>query len=273
MGNVISAASEDASDGGTSRLVAARESSATAVDAATTGLPGQTSQDEAPDASEAPLDRLYLSTETFGEQAGWSSPRERESDSALVLSVSCTPEEKVAPQRSGPRLILATPSLLAATRTLTSPAWLSSPSDEEQPLPIPLEYDGGSLPVVTEPRREPQVTVGPSAEFRSAAFSEAPLIATSRWSPFARGLLVAGVILWLVSALLTLVTWRLSRDPLGSDLAQNVSALVLQLERLASGYAEGASNDSVAENLTHGTVLIDQMVDALPVGGDEQPLI
>ncbi|XP_075744266.1 uncharacterized protein LOC142803043 [Rhipicephalus microplus] len=299
MGNVISAASEDASDGGTSRLVAARESSATAVDVATTGLPGQTSQDEAPDASEAPLDRLCLnssekhrsavcvvrliikfapfstdpSTETFGEQAGWSSPRERESDSALVLSVSCTPEEKVAPQRSGPRLILATPSLLAATRTLTSPAWLSSPSDEEQPLPIPLEYDGGSLPVVTEPRREPQVTVGPSAEFRSAAFSEAPLIATSRWSPFARGLLVAGVILWLVSALLTLVTWRLSRDPLGSDLAQNVSALVLQLERLASGYAEGASNDSVAENLTHGTVLIDQMVDALPVGGDEQPLI
>ncbi|KAL3220626.1 hypothetical protein MRX96_050324 [Rhipicephalus microplus] len=97
------------------------------------------------------------STETFGEQAGWSSPRERDSDSALVLSASCTPEKKVAPQRSGPRLILATPSLLAATRTLTSPAWLSSPSDEEQPLPILLEYDGGSLPVVTEPRREPQV--------------------------------------------------------------------------------------------------------------------
>ncbi|KAL3225445.1 hypothetical protein MRX96_025783 [Rhipicephalus microplus] len=97
MGNVISAASEDASDGGTSRLVAATESSATAVDAATTGLPEQTSQDEAPDASEAPLDRLYPSTETFGEQAGWSSPRERESDTALVLSASCTPEEKVAP--------------------------------------------------------------------------------------------------------------------------------------------------------------------------------
>ncbi|KAH8039424.1 hypothetical protein HPB51_007277 [Rhipicephalus microplus] len=281
MGNVISAASEDASDGGTSRLVAATESSATAVDAATTGLPEQTSQDEAPDASEAPLDRLYPSTETFGEQAGWSSPRERESDTALVLSASCTPEEKVAPctpdvvhpRREGPRLILATPSLLAATRTLTSPAWLSSPSDEEQPLPIPLEYDGGSLPVETEPRREPQVTVGPRAEFRSAAFSEAPLMASRRWSPFARGLLVAGVILWLVSALLTLVTWRLSRDPLGSNFAQNVSALVRQLERLASGYAEGASNDSVAENLTHGTVLVDQMVEAVPVGGDEQPLI
>ncbi|KAL3225458.1 hypothetical protein MRX96_025795 [Rhipicephalus microplus] len=163
----------------------------------------------------------HPSTETFGEQAGWSSPRERDSDSALVLSVSCTPEEKVAPQRSGPRLILSTPSLLAATRTLTSPAWLSSPSDEEQPLPIPLEYDGGSLPVVTEPR----------------------------------------------------LTWRLSPDPLGSGIAQNVSTLVRQLQRLASGYAEGASNDTVAENLTHGTVLVDQMVEAVPVGGDEQPLI
>ncbi|KAL3225459.1 hypothetical protein MRX96_025796 [Rhipicephalus microplus] len=256
MGNVISAASEDASDGGTSRLVAARESSATAVDVATTGLPGQTSQDEAPDASEAPLDRLYPSTETFGEQAGWSSPRERESDSALVLSVSCTP------RREG------------CTSTFGSPAHFGDAfivgchANPDVTRVAVVAFGRGTA--ASDPSR---VTVGPSAEFRSAAFSEAPLIATSRWSPFARGLLVAGVILWLVSALLTLVTWRLSRDPLGSDLAQNVSALVLQLERLASGYAEGASNDSVAENLTHGTVLIDQMVDALPVGGDEQPLI
>ncbi|KAL1427022.1 hypothetical protein MTO96_017770 [Rhipicephalus appendiculatus] len=215
------------------------------------------------------------STETFGEQAGWSSPRERESDSALVLSASYTPEEKAAPQPSGPRLILAAPSLLAATRSLPSPARLSSPSDEEQPITIPLECDGGSLPVVTEPR-ESQATVRPSAAFRSAPLSEAPLMATRRWTPFARGLLAAGAILWLVSALLALVTWRLSRDPLGSDLAQNVSALVRQLERIASGTAEGAltaTNDSVARNLTGGAALVNQMVEPVPVGGDEQPLI
>lgn len=271
MGNVISAASEDASDAGTSRLVGPTESSATATDTATE-WDQQASRDEAP---EVPLHPLYPSTETFGEHAGWSSPRENESDSALALSGSYTPEEKAAPYRPGPRLILAAPSLLAATRSLPSPARLSSPSEEEQPMPAPLECDRGSLPAVTE-LREREATAGPSAVSQSAPLSEAPLMATRRWAPFARGLLVAGAVLWMVSALLALVTWRLSRDPLGFDLAQNVSALVRQLERIASGTAESAmaaSNDSATRNLTSETALVNQMVEAAPVGGDEQPLI
>ncbi|XP_054923446.2 uncharacterized protein [Dermacentor andersoni] len=268
MGNVISAATEDASDAGMSQLVVPHGNIAPATDTAAEWIQ-QSSQDEA---LETPLYRLYPSTETFGEQAVWSSLRDHESDSALPPSSPYSPEQTAAPSRPGPRLISAAPSVLAATRSLPSPTRLSPASDEEQRTPTPLAR--GSLPLVTELRSHQAASVGPSAASLSAPLSEATLTATRRFPPLARGLLVAGAVLWLVSALLALVTWRLSREPLGADLAQNVSALLRQLERLATGSAGGAvaaSNDSVAWNLSRGNAAANRMADVVAAGGHEQP--
>ncbi|KAL3225444.1 hypothetical protein MRX96_025782 [Rhipicephalus microplus] len=99
-------------------------------------------------------------------------------------------------------------------------------------------------------------------------------MASRRWSPFARGLLVAGVILWLVSALLTpghvapvTRSTRLQPRP------ERVRPRCDNWRGLHLATRKAPRTTRVAENLTHGTVLVDQMVEAVPVGGDEQPLI
>ncbi|XP_077508733.1 uncharacterized protein LOC144120188 [Amblyomma americanum] len=157
----------------------------------------------------------WLSEESFGEPAGWSSSNEPESVSTPPFSA-----------RKTPRIISAAPSLLALTRSLPSPGRLSPPSDDEQRMLPPLDEAESSRAMTSRQA---------SAELYDLTgahrLSVEPL--PPRLSRLARCFLVAGAVLCLVSALLALVAWRLDSEPLGTDLAQNMSGLVPRHERLA----------------------------------------
>ncbi|XP_077507961.1 uncharacterized protein LOC144119134 [Amblyomma americanum] len=195
--------------------------------------------------------RLYPSTETFGEPAGCSSPREPESDFALPLST----RETVEVSRFGPRMISAASCVLAATRSLESPCRLSPSSDDEQWMLPALDRGEGGRPTTRIPSRKASLEANDLSDVHRLSGEPSP----PRLSGLACGLLVAGAVLWLVSALLALVAWRLDSEPLGADLVYNVSSLVHRQEGLVSAGGEGqmgaegedfANGSTVARNLS-----------------------
>ncbi|XP_077508023.1 uncharacterized protein LOC144119224 [Amblyomma americanum] len=247
MGNVISAASPNESPvSSTNQLAVHAENSAGMMDEASACL-----SDVPKEATTGyPVKRLYPSTEPFGELADWSSPKDTESDPALPGSARETPEVS----RSGPRLVSAASSVLALTRALPAPGRLSPSSDDEQRMLPPLDRHGGSRAMTDILSRQVSTELNDvSGADRTSGDPAAP-----RLSGLACGLLMAGALLWLVSALLALVSWRLASEPLGAELAQNVSALVRRIETLVSA-GEEKEMGAQGEEFANGSVVARNM--------------
>lgn len=89
----------------------------------------------------------------------------------------------------------------------------------------------------------------------NATASSQRMSSLRRLSHFKRGLLVSGVTLSFTSTILLVLTWKLLQEPLGDDLARNVSHMALIMLPAEGALRRGVtrvSGSSEADNETVG---------------------
>ncbi|XP_065301397.2 uncharacterized protein [Dermacentor albipictus] len=107
----------------------------------------------------------------------------------------------------------------------------ASPSDEQRMLPARRLRLPASAPEVYRRSKEQddERLVLPVDTVVNTVVPPQRLSAVRRLSHLKRSLLLSGVTLSLTSTILLVLTWKLLQEPLGDDLAQNVSHMALSL--------------------------------------------
>ncbi|KAH8041892.1 hypothetical protein HPB51_019527 [Rhipicephalus microplus] len=138
----------------------------------------------------------------------------------------------------------------------------SPPSDEQRMLASSKFRVATSEPEMQRQRKaswlQDRADVSPAVPVDvvvNATASNQRMSSLRRLSHFKRGLLVSGVTLSFTSTILLVLTWKLLQEPLGDDLARNVSHMALIMLPAQGALRRGVtrvSGSSEADNETVG---------------------
>ncbi|XP_049520562.1 uncharacterized protein LOC125944258 [Dermacentor silvarum] len=179
----------------------------------------------------------------------------------------------VAARSRRPRASPSSPPYLAPVAENLSPG---SPSDEQRMLPRPQLSPPVSAPEIRRPseQRDDRPPALPVDAIVNSALPPRRLSAFRRLLQFKRALLLSGVTLSLATTILTVLTWKLLNEPLGDDVARNASYLAQMLLLTGGDAVHGSPDNASIVGANESASLSGEAagISAAPGGDDAAPL-
>lgn len=149
-----------------------------------------------------------------------------------------------------------------------------SPSDEQRMLPGPrLRVPSSDTEVPTQRKeRDGKHLALPVDAIVNAAVPGQRSSPFRRLSHFKRSLLLSGATLSLTTTVLLVLTWKLLQEPLGDDLARNVSHMALLILPADGAIRRGVTRVDGSHEADNETAMLDEATASPPSAGGVRPL-